>query len=64
MARLSAPSRQFADLELGFVGAAIVALSEALGLRRIATTDRRRFEPLASALKLELLPGPTVNRSR
>ena len=63
-ARVAELNRQFADLELGFVDAAIVALSEALGLRRIATTDRRHFEPLAAALKLELLPGPAGNRPR
>jgi predicted nucleic acid-binding protein len=48
--------QQFADLELGFVDAAVVALSESLGLPRIATTDRRDFEPVARALSLELLP--------
>jgi uncharacterized protein len=55
-ARVAALNRQFADLGLGFVDAAIVALAETLGLRRIATTDRRHFDPVASALKLELLP--------
>jgi predicted nucleic acid-binding protein len=54
--RVAALNRQFADLGLGFVDAAIVALAETLGLRRIATADRRHFAPLASALKLELLP--------
>jgi hypothetical protein len=38
------------------VDAAIVALAETLRLPRIATTDRRHFEPLAAALSLELLP--------
>ena len=55
-ARVAALNRQFADLGLGFVDAAIVALAETLGLRRIATADRRHFAPLASALTLELLP--------
>jgi len=55
-ARVAALNRQFADLALGFVDASIVAVSETLGLRRIATTDRRHFGPLASALKLELVP--------
>jgi predicted nucleic acid-binding protein len=55
-ARVSALNRQFADLGLGFVDAAIVALAETLGLKRIATADRRHFAPLASALNLELLP--------
>lgn len=54
--RVAALNRQFADLHLGFVDAAIVALAETLGLARIATTDRRHFEPLAAALKLQLLP--------
>ncbi len=35
---------------------AIVARAESLRLPRIATTDRRDFEPLAEALSLELLP--------
>ena len=36
--------------------AAIVAIAEALGLSRIATSDRRHFRPLAAAFSLELLP--------
>ena len=55
-ARVADLNRRFDDLELGFVDAAIVALAEALGLPRVATTDRRHFEPLAAALSLELLP--------
>jgi uncharacterized protein len=55
-ARVAALNRQFSDLELGFVDASIVALAETLGLKRIATTDRRHFGPVAAALKLELLP--------
>jgi predicted nucleic acid-binding protein len=55
-ARVVELNRQFANLSLGFVDAAIVAISEAIGLRRIATTDRRDFEPLATALALTLLP--------
>jgi hypothetical protein len=31
-------------------------LYEALGLARVATTDRRDFTPLAASLSLELLP--------
>lgn len=54
--RVTALHRQFADLDLGFVDAAIAALAESLGLRRIATTDRRHFDPLAEALGLTLLP--------
>lgn len=49
-------NRQFPELSLGFVDAAVVAVAEALSLLRIATTDRRDFEPLASALSLTLLP--------
>jgi hypothetical protein len=44
------------ELELGFVDAAVVAIAEALGLPRIATTGLRDFAPLARALSLELLP--------
>jgi predicted nucleic acid-binding protein len=54
--RVEELNRQFANLSLGFVDAAIIAISEFLGLNRIATTDRRDFDPLASALELELLP--------
>jgi hypothetical protein len=49
-------NRQFDDLGLGFVDAAIVALAETLGLSRIATTDRRHFDPLAAAFSFQLLP--------
>ena len=55
-ARIAELNRQFADLDVGFVDAALVALAEALGLSRIATTDRRHFGPLAAAFSLELLP--------
>ena len=55
-ARVADLNRQFADLELGFVDAAIAALAGTLGLSRVATTDRRHFEPLAAALSLEILP--------
>ena len=54
--RVEELNRQFAQLALGFVDAAIVAISEALELPRIATTDRRDFVPLAAALSLQLLP--------
>lgn len=49
---------QFADLDLGFVDSAIVALAETLDVPRVATADRRHFEPLARAFDLELLPPP------
>jgi predicted nucleic acid-binding protein len=55
-ARAAELNRQFTDLALGFVDAAVAAVAESLGLRRIATTDRRRFEPLAAALDLEIVP--------
>ena len=54
--RVAELNRQFEDLDLGFVDAAIVAIAEGLELQRVATTDRRHFEPVARALKLELLP--------
>ena len=54
--RVEELNRQFSDLSLGFVDAAVVAISEFLGLPRIATTDRRHFAPLAAAFGLELLP--------
>lgn len=56
--RIVALDQRFADLRLGFVDCAIAALAESRGLRRIATTDRRHFEPLATALNLELTPTP------
>lgn len=54
--RVAAVNRQFADLDLGFVDAAIAALAESMGLVRVATTDRRHFEPLAAHLGLVLVP--------
>lgn len=54
--RVAELNRRFEDLELGFVDAAIVALAGTLGLSRIATTDRRHFDRLATALSLELVP--------
>ena len=55
-ARIAAIDRQFADLGLGFVDAAIVAIAEVARVRRIATTDRRHFGVLAKAFSLELVP--------
>ncbi len=55
-ARVLELNRQFARLSLGFVDAAVVAIAEQLGVPRIATTDRRDFEPLATTLSLTLLP--------
>jgi uncharacterized protein len=61
-ARITELNERFADLELGFVDAAVVATAESLGVRRIATTDRRDFEPLARALSLELVPASSLSR--
>lgn len=49
-------NEEFRDLRLGFVDASIVAIAESIGLRRIATTDRRHFGALTKPLRLELLP--------
>jgi predicted nucleic acid-binding protein len=54
--RVAELNRNFQELDLGFVDAAVVALAETLGLSRVATTDRRHFDPLAAALSLQLLP--------
>lgn len=35
--------RQYADSNIGFVDASIVALAERLGIRRLVTLDRRHF---------------------
>ena len=55
-ARVAELNSRFDDLELGFVDAAIVAVAESLGLSRIATSDRRHFDPIAAALSLHLVP--------
>ena len=54
--RVAELNGRFSELELGFVDAAVVAIAEATGVKRIATTDRRRFVPLSSALSLEIVP--------
>lgn len=56
--RIAQIDEQFAELELGFVDSAIVALAESTGVSRVATADRRHFEPLARAFGLELVPEP------
>lgn len=48
--------RQYADLDLGFVDAAVLALAEHLSLGRLATTDRRDFAAVEIEVPLELLP--------
>jgi hypothetical protein len=55
-ARVADLNRRFDDIDLGFVDASIIALTETLGLSRIATTDRRHFDPLAATFSLEILP--------
>jgi len=55
-ARATAIDEQFADLGLGFVDSAIVALSESMKVKRIATTNRRHFDPLAGRFSLEIVP--------
>jgi len=55
-ARVIEINRQFADISLGFVDAAVVALAGTLNLSRVATTDRRHFAPLAAHFSLELVP--------
>ncbi|HXI12712.1 MAG TPA: VapC toxin family PIN domain ribonuclease [Thermoanaerobaculia bacterium] len=54
--RVQELNTRYAQLDLGFVDAAVVAIAEAMQVRRIATTDRRDFDPLAAELGLELLP--------
>ncbi len=54
--RVADLNRRFAELAIGFVDAAIVAIGEVTGVRRLATTDRRHFAVVASALAWELLP--------
>lgn len=54
--RVADLNQQFADLSLGFVDAAVAILADTLDVRRVATTDRRHFTPLASRFSLELLP--------
>ena len=50
--------RQYADLDLGFVDAAVVAVCESLGETKVATLDRRHFGVVrpAHCERLRLLP--------
>jgi uncharacterized protein len=50
-------NRKYQKLRLGFVDAAILALSEHLKLGRIATVDRRHFGAVRLSVPLELLPS-------
>jgi uncharacterized protein len=54
--RVADINKQFADLSLGFVDAAVAILADTLDVRRVATTDRRHFAPLAARFSLELVP--------
>ena len=64
VARLRDIDDQFAGLNLGFVDCALVALTETTGVKRIATADRRHFEPLARAFGLTLVPPPPETEKR
>ena len=55
-ARVAEIDLRFADLGLGFVDAAVVAIAETLHVSRVATTDRRHFIPLAESFSLQLVP--------
>lgn len=52
--------RRYADLGLGLVDGSVVALAEALGIRRLATRDVRHFAavrlPDGSSFDLVVLP--------
>ena len=50
--------RQYADSNIGFVDASIVAVAERLGVRRILTLDRRHFGPIRPrhCASFEILP--------
>jgi len=50
--------RQYADSDIGFVDASIVAVAERLGVRKILTLDRRHFGQIRPrhAPALEILP--------
>ena len=50
--------RQYADLDLGFVDAAVIAVCESLGETKVATLDRRHFGVVrpVHCERLRLLP--------
>lgn len=50
---------RYASLPLGFVDAAVIAVAERLGERKVATLDRRHFSVVrpAHVRSLRLLPG-------
>jgi uncharacterized protein len=49
-------NRQYTDLKLGFVDAAIIAVAETLDIPHIATIDRRHFAAVKAKVPLVLLP--------
>ncbi len=55
--RVAELHRRYADLRLGFVDAAIMAIAEHLGIGRIATLDRRHFGAVQLGVPLTLLPA-------
>lgn len=56
--RVGELNRRYADLRLGFVDAAVAALSEQLRVSRLATTDRRHFPAISPDVPLDLVPPP------
>ncbi len=64
VARIREIDDQFAELDLGFVDSALVALTETTGVKRVATADRRHFAPLARAFDLTLVPSPPETEKR
>lgn len=58
-ARVARLLTEYADLRVGFVDAAVLAIVERLGEARLATLDRRHFAVMRPAHLdvLELLPG-------
>jgi predicted nucleic acid-binding protein len=61
-ARVLELNRRHADLRLGFVDAAVAALSEQLGVRRVATVDRRHFPAIGDSVPLDLVPATGPSR--
>ena len=61
LARAMEVDRHFADLRLGLVDSAVVALAESLGVHRLATRDVRHFAAvrLAGGRAFELVVHPT-----
>jgi predicted nucleic acid-binding protein len=54
--RVAELHRRYADLQLGFVDAALMAIAEHLDIGRIATFDRRHFGAVQLRMPLTLLP--------